>query len=223
VYWSQDTQYPEWGTCRKSPPRPVDEEMSVNMFLTPGHMHSHSHGINFIKTRGDSDWCGSYESLTEEQAELGHQYGAIYLNDAGGATILSTIGTTPEQLAVFSLDGPATTGVVPSAANDQITVVFTGYYMVTFNCAAATVAAGDSGSYQFRLRVNGVEPVTQGLKLGTERDFSGTNDVGSCGFSGICNLTANDVLSVWIESDSGANTDDLKFYDVQFSVVKVDV
>ena len=136
---------------------------------------------------------------------------------------MSGIGTTPKKLAVFSIDGPATTGVVPSAANDQVTVSFTGYYMVTFNCAAATVAAGDSGSYQFRLRINGAEPVTQSLKLGTERDFSGTADVGSCGFSGICNLTANDVLTVWVESDNGTGTDDLKFYDVQFSVVKVDV
>ncbi len=150
------------------------------------------------------------------------EYATMTLNDNAGVTV-STIGTTAQKLAIWDADGPSVGATPDSTTDHDITINTAGDYIVKFHCPAGPVAAGDAGDYQFRLRINGSESATSAYKLGSEREFSGTNDIGSLSFFGIVTLAASDVLTVWIESDEGGNSDDIKIYDSTFSVLKIGV
>lgn len=131
-----------------------------------------------------------------------HIYGNIYSKD--GSVAISTIGTTPKKLAAFTANGPYN-GTTPDHTNDQITVLTAGDYYISFELTFATAAAGDAGLYQYHLRVNG----TENAALGLRKYQSGTTDTDSVGFHGVATLAANDVLTVYVESDEAGLTDDI--------------
>lgn len=136
-------------------------------------------------------------------------YGGIYGKDA--AANLGGIGTTPIKVSAgFTANMPAS-GITPSFSSQNLTVATTGVYEISFQMSFSTLASGDAGLYQFRLRVNGAEST-----LGCWRHMSGTSDTGSCSFTGLVSLTAADVLTIYVESDDGGATDDIVIQDVQF-------
>ena len=143
------------------------------------------------------------------------QYGGMCFHDGDGTTEINNIGTTAQKITAFDANMPST-GVTPDSATDNdLTIPFSGTYAVNFSACLATVAAGDAGDYNIRLRVNGSEPSSPG-NLGVQRSFSGSGDLGSMGFFGFIDLTANDLLTVWIESDEAGDTDDLGVHELQF-------
>ena len=85
------------------------------------------------------------------------QYVGINLNDSASGVAVTTVGTTAQKLAVFTASTP-NRGISGNIADDQLEVADTGAYQVNFNICFATAAVGDAGRYQFRLRVNDVEP-----------------------------------------------------------------
>jgi hypothetical protein len=149
------------------------------------------------------------------------EYATLTLNDNAGVTV-NNIGTSAQKLAIWDAAGPSS-GATASALNDDITINTAGDYVVKFHCSAGTVASPDAGDYQFRLRINGSESATSAYKLGTEREFTGTNDIGHLSFFGIVTLAASDVLTIWIESDEAGDTDDIKIYESTFTILKVGV
>jgi hypothetical protein len=142
-------------------------------------------------------------------------YGGIGLYD--GSVAVSSIGVTAQKLTVFNVDMPSVGVTADSTTDDDLTVTVAGDYVVHFHASFATVAAGDAGTYEFHLRVNGSEGSTH-QKLGLRRDMSGSSDVGAGGFGGITHFAANDVLTIWVESDDVGDNDDLTFHECFFSV-----
>lgn len=143
-------------------------------------------------------------------------YGGIFSEDSDSVTI-STIGTTVKKFAAFSQTNPSQ-GVTTSFADDQITVLSAGDYQIIFNATVQTVASGDAGNYQWHIRINDVETT-----IGVHKEMTGSSDQGSIACQGIKTLAANDVISVWIESDSGADTDDITVPHCSLSVIKLGV
>lgn len=141
----------------------------------------------------------------------GRTYGGICSKDSSIA--ISTIGTTPQELAGFDAAMPSN-NTTPAHATDDITIISGGDYYVSFSLTLATAAVGDAGIYQFHLRVNGAESTNYATRI----EMSGSNDTANVGFSGATTLIAADVLTIWVESDEGANTDDITIEASQFSV-----
>lgn len=144
-----------------------------------------------------------------------NSYGGMVLNDGDGSVEINNIGTTAQKITAFNANMPSS-GVIPdSTTNNDLEVVYTGTYAVSFSACLATVASGDAGSYSIRLRVNDAEPSSPG-NMGVQRSFSGTGDLGSMSFFGFIDLTALDTLTMWIESDNGSGTDDLAVHELNF-------
>lgn len=158
-----------------------------------------------------SDGAASGDWL-DPSASNSLQYGGIYSTHTDGVTI-STIGTTVKLLQGFSHDSPAN-GMTPVFASHLINVDVTGDYFVNLTITFATAAVGDQGVYQFHIRVNGVESI-----IGLHRSMSGTTDTGSGAAHGILSLNAGDVLTVWVESDEAADTDDIVVNMIQLSAL----
>lgn len=131
-----------------------------------------------------------------------HDYGMLYSVDSDAISI-SGIGTTAKKLEAFAHAGPFS-GMTLDPTNNQITVGDTGAYYINFSATIKTTAVGDAGQYEFYIRVNDVQTV-----LGVERQMSGSSDTGSLAVSGILNVPAAGVISIWVESDEAGNTDDI--------------
>ena len=141
-------------------------------------------------------------------------YGSIF-SDEGDAITVGTIGTTVKKLAAFTQDGPAS-NVSVDALDSSITIEVAGDYYINFTNSLKTVASGDSGDYIFSLRINDVEQSAM-----VERSLSGSGDSGSITFSTIETLAVNDVITVWVESDNGADTDDIDIKYISLIAMKV--
>lgn len=142
--------------------------------------------------------------------------GSLVRNNASAVAVAS-VGTTAQQLTIFNSEDLLSYGVSASAG-DTLTINTDGVYLIIFNACFETNDSGDAGIYQFRLRLNGSEPSFP-ANLGAVKELTGTSDLGSVGFSGLVPLQDGDVLSIWVESDEGGDTDQIDFYEAQFSAV----
>lgn len=137
-------------------------------------------------------------------------YGGLSVNDGVGT--IASIGTTPVQFLAYDTAMPSN-GVTANTTTDDLTLATAGDYQVSFYASVSTVAVGDAGDYVFHLRNNGTE-----VGISTHRDMSGTDDEGTVSFGAIVTCAASDVLTVYVESDNGAGTDDLNILTSQFYV-----
>lgn len=128
-------------------------------------------------------------------------YACIFTTGSDVQTI-GSIGTTVQTMS-FVNNGPNSIST-SDQANNRLVISGTGDYLLNFTCSFRTVATGDSGIYDFHIRVNGVDSVIE-----VYRDMSGTSDRGSITCSGLLALTDGDLITVDIGSDNGGNTDDV--------------
>jgi hypothetical protein len=138
--------------------------------------------------------------------------GYASLKTVDGVTAQGSIGTTPTKLTTWDTDGDSN-GLIPDHTNDQITIDVTGVYHV--NCDVS-FSGTSNATFQLHLRIDGVE-----ADEGLHRKLSTGGDVGSAGFSGIVSLTANEALTVYVESGNGGGTDSLTPVDAQFVVNQI--
>ncbi len=136
-------------------------------------------------------------------------YGGLYIQDGSTAQT----GITTEAVKMTGWAGNlAASGVTPDYANNQVTVGSTGIYLVW-------VQLSFSGSlnteFQAHLRVNGDEQVE-----GMHRKLGTGGDVGSASFIALKSLTADDVLTIYVESDAGGGAS-FTPTDAQFVVLRV--
>lgn len=141
------------------------------------------------------------------------QYGNIYTQESDAST-LSTIGTTVKDLT-FSTDGEANICVADSA-NNRITLTNAGKYHISFTGSVSTVAAGDAGTYKFKVALNSIPTV-----LEAEIEMSGTSDLSEIAVTGILDVTAGQQLTVEVESDEAGNTDDLNLVNLQLTALRL--
>lgn len=142
-------------------------------------------------------------------------YGELYTTLSDGAT-QSGIGTTPIKFTGWGHEDISSPGVSLSSVNNEITIDESGVYLLDFSGSIATTSAGDSGLYTFEFRKNAI--ATGAI---VRREMSGSSDTGSLGFNTLANLVATDVVSLWVESDNGANTDNLNIDAMNLTLVKV--
>lgn len=141
-------------------------------------------------------------------------YGSLVSIDTDSVSI-STIGTTAKKLEAFSSNGDSS-GTTPDYTSDDITIDTDGYYIISFSITLATVAAGDAGLYTFHLRKNAGE---QGAACQVE--LSGSSDTTTVGFTTSAALVDTDVLTIYVESDNGGDTDDISVPFTELMVYKV--
>jgi len=138
-------------------------------------------------------------------------YGSMYCFNAAAAQ--GSLGTTPAKLSCFTVDGEAV-NTTPDHTNDQLTVGVTGIYDMNFE---VSYSGTNSAVCKFRIRVNGIEqPFGCTRKLGT------SGDVGCASFfaPGL-NLTALDIITVYVETDDGGNGDTITVTDAQLTIKMV--
>jgi len=134
-------------------------------------------------------------------------YGGLYVQD--GSTAQTGVDTTPAKMTGFAGNMTAA-GTTPDHTNDQITVLTDGVYLVwcqiSFTGAAST-------EYQAHLRVDAVEQ-EEGFHV------EGATTAVAGGFVAVKSLSANEVLTVYIESDD-AGGQNFTPVDAQLVVFRV--
>ena len=119
-------------------------------------------------------------------------YGGISLNN--GTTAQASLDTTPVLMTGWGANLPSN-NVTPAYGSNQITIVTTGIYQVSFQCSFIGSAAT---TFHMHPRVDTVE-----VAGGTHRYLSG-GDVGSCSFTTILSLTAAEVLTIYVNAAAGS-------------------
>jgi uncharacterized protein GlcG (DUF336 family) len=137
------------------------------------------------------------------------RYASIYVND--GASAQGSISTTPAKVTGFAANGPSNDST-PDHTNDQITIVTGGAYLVAFQVSFSGTV---STSFTFKLRIDAVEST-----LGCTRVLGTGGDLGSASFSGILNLSASEVLTIYVESAVGSGNS-ITPADMQLSVIEI--
>ena len=143
------------------------------------------------------------------------EFGHIYTQESDSAT-LSTIGTTVKDLP-FTTNG-ANSVCVADSANNRITLTSAGTYYVTFSGSVSTVAAGDSGTYKWKIALDSTPE-----HLEAERELSGSGDLGDLTTCGLITATAGQQLTVEIESDEAGDSDDLNLINLELTAIRLGV
>lgn len=146
----------------------------------------------------------------------GLQYGEISGTEVGDTLTISGTGVANKvQITSFSVNGESNGSVTPDHTNDHVTVGKAGRYEVSCRITAESAAAGGSAEIAASIFANnGVTRftnTTQGRKL-----TGGGGDVGFFDPGGICPLSANDTVEVWIWNET--NTDNIVIDDVTLTV-----
>lgn len=138
--------------------------------------------------------------------------GYASLKTVDGSTAQTGIGVTPVKLTTWDTNGDSN-GLTPDHTSDDITIDVSGVYHVDCNVSFSGTA---NATFQLHLRVDNVEK-----DEGLHRKLSTGGDVGSAGFSGIVTVAANEVLTVWVESDDAGTGDSITPADAQFNVNQI--
>jgi hypothetical protein len=136
-------------------------------------------------------------------------YGGVYVAD--GSTAQTGIDTTPTKMTGWATNTDSA-GTTPDQANNQITVGTDGVYLVW---ASVGFSGSVNTTFLGHLRVNDVESYA-----GFHRKLSAGGDVGSASFVSLNSLNADDVLSIYVESDAGGGAS-MTPVDAQFIVFRI--
>ena len=187
-------------TRRSDPDRWVIANAILTVEPTPTLTKSLSYYRNFV-------WRFSRIEVLEEQ----RMYGAIYTKD--GAAQQADITTTPVLLSGFAANGESS-GVTVSYTADTLTVGYGGMWIFGFWINGTKTA---SRIYKFNVRVNAVEGVYQ-CQLASDALTSGHTSM-----VGPLDLDANDVLTIYVETDDASAGTHLTPVDMSFWVTSVAV
>jgi len=119
----------------------------------------------------------------------------------GSASQTFTDQNTYYQLTQFTANGPEN-GVTADHTNDHITILHTGYYMIT---GSLSFSGSNTSTYEVQIEVN--NGATSKTNVRGNRVIGTGSDVGSMSLSGIVSLTAGDTLELWGRCTSSANKD----------------
>lgn len=171
---------------------------STNLVLSPGGTTNYAQ----VESDGDLVFVGT----------AGLPFGEIYVyNNAGAATVSTATWT---QMTAFDTVGEYN-NTTPSAANDDITIIKEGRYLITVSAAFS----GDANVtwYGGVWKNNGA---TQLTNIQTHRKLGAGGDVGSVSLSGIADLAASDTIELWFRHDEGVDKN-ITVVDCTLSIVMV--
>ena len=152
-------------------------------------------------------WTFSRITILEEQ----QMYGSIYVKD--GAAQQADITTTPVLLTGFAVVGEQS-GVTGNITTDTLTVAYGGVWKFDFSVNGTKTA---SQLYKFNIRVNAVEGVYQ-CQLASDALTSGHTSM-----SGLLDLDADDVVTVYVETDDATAGTHLTPQDMQLTLTSVSI
>ena len=148
--------------------------------------------------------------------ETGLIYGEVYIK--GNTTALTLNSATKVQIG-FDTDG-LSNGMTVDATENHITADQDGEYFVSVSCALRNDAA-QSHLVSIGVFVN--NGVTQKLNIHAHRSLSGgSTDAGSISLSGIVELSEDDTVELWANTDSASDRDVI-FEDVTMSIIEVGI
>jgi hypothetical protein len=153
----------------------------------------------------------SYDFTRIDLNSLLHEdkmYGEIYVKD--GSTSQDNISTAV-KLTGFATNGESS-GTTVSNSDDSITVVVAGKYLFNFSITFTSTA---STKWTFGVRVDGAE----GNFL-CDAETNATPDAISTSMSGILDLAAAEVVTIYVESDGGG-TEDITMVHGKLSIVSI--
>jgi hypothetical protein len=145
--------------------------------------------------------------------EEDQMYASIYVT--GGVAAQGSIGTTPAKLTAFDTNGNSN-GITPDHSDDDLTVIVAGEYEVLVNLSFTGTA---SAEWIFEIYKNDVATGIRGGPIPT----NATPDPTHISFGGgrTINLVANDVLTVYVESDDGGGGDSITVVEGAFSLKSI--
>ena len=175
----------------------------TDMVLTPDDS-----GTGAVKVVGDMFFEGS---------GTGMPHGDIFGYEVGATiTITGTGAANKVQVTSFAEDGESNM-MTPSHANDHITVLKTGIYLVTASVSISSLG-GTSYEMDFACWIN--NGATELRNIHAHRRLSGGgSDTGSKSLSGTTALTAGDTLELWCYN--ATNTNDVVIESLTLSAVMV--
>lgn len=119
-------------------------------------------------------------------------YAIIYVND--GAVAQTGVTTTAVLMTGFDTNG-INSDATPDHTGDKITINTDGDYLCVFQCSFS----GDNNTtFIFHIRIDSVAQ-----PFGAHRKLNASGDSGSGIALGLLTLSATDVVTVFVESDSG--------------------
>jgi hypothetical protein len=133
------------------------------------------------------------------------------MNTQDGSTAQTiTGGAAAVKVTGFTANG-SSSGTTVDYTQNEMTVSVSGIYLANFSCAFY----GTSGvTFQLHLRNNGNELSEMGTRL------KSPGDVAAVGFNGLANLSASDVVSVYVEAD-GSGSKSFVPVDMQLTLNKI--
>jgi len=138
-------------------------------------------------------------------------YGTIYVQ--GASTAQGSITTTPgAKMTGFGGNGESSSDISADHTDDSLTVSVAGKYMV--NCQLSFSGTA-SKTFHFKAHVDGAASL-----LGCSRKLGTGGDVGSCSFSGILDLAAAEVVTVYVYSSDGGTS--MTLVDGQLTLTRVE-
>ena len=140
---------------------------------------------------------GQVTSLMQRKAQLSI-YGDIYVT--GGTTSQGSIGTSYIKMTGFGVDGAngLSNDTTVDNANDRITIVVPGRYLVGFNVSYVGTA---TTVFTASVHVGQAEPTEI---ISASRTISGGTDKGSMGQVGVLNLSGADQVELFIKADGAS-------------------
>jgi hypothetical protein len=144
--------------------------------------------------------------------EEDQMYGSLSVFE--GSTAQAGVTTTPVLLTAFDTDG-LSDGVTVANASDNMTVLAAGKWEVKANISFTGTA---STTFLFRIRVDAAEQ-----SIGGSDELDGNGKGGSVSFGDIFDLSVNEVLTIYVESDEGGGASitvtDAQFYCKRISSI----
>jgi len=143
--------------------------------------------------------------VLEEQ----HMYAAIHCKD--GDTAQEDITTTPVLLTGWTANGEYS-GITPAYASSTLTAGYGGYHHVGFHITATKTA---SQKFLFNVRVNAVEAGIQ-CQFAADALTQASTSMGD-----FLDLDADDIVTVYVETDDADAGTDLTPLDMQLTLESV--
>jgi hypothetical protein len=139
-------------------------------------------------------------------------YGSIYVT--GGSTAQTSIGTTAQKLTGFAVNGNYN-GITPDHTDDDLTILVAGEYRVMMGL---TFTGTLSTRWTFEVYKNGS---ATGIIAEVETNATPDDLTVVLGAGRTINLSVNDVLTVYVNSDDGGATAELTMIEGGFSAESI--
>lgn len=138
----------------------------------------------------------SPQDLRDAIVSMHGVYGGLYVQD--GSTAQAGVDTTPAKMTGWAGNMTAA-GTTPDHTDDSITVGTDGVYLVLCQISFSGTV---NTEFQAHVRINDVEQVE-----GMHRKLGAGGDVGSASFVALKSLSADDAITIYVESDQAGGAD----------------